>query len=132
MKHLYEIASECRLLDFNQLLDARFIAPHSTVADIETCSVLLVLSTERGERRLTIACGGVERFTLSRAGGGITQVLGLAFEDCRDRQMGRISWRVYDSEEGRIEVLCREARARLDAGWYTPGDGPASTAGELG
>jgi hypothetical protein len=38
------------------------------------------------------------------------QILGLAFEDIRDRGMEGIRWRVYDYEMSGYEVLCSSVR----------------------
>lgn len=117
MKPLSEVASECRLLDFNQLVEVQYTAPHETTTDIEGCALRLVLRTESGDRRLAIECTGVERFSLNGVGGGVTQIMGLAVDDWTGRQMANIRWRVYDFEDGRIEVLCSEVDAQVDEGW---------------
>ena len=117
MKQLHEIIEDIRLSDFNQLVLVHFTGPHETTWDLEDCIVRFVIRTEIGDRRLTIECSGVERFTLNDAGGGVTQIVGLAVDDWRDRGLEKIAWKVHDFEGGMMEVLCNQVRGRVDEGW---------------
>lgn len=117
MKRIDELDREYRLLDFNQLVFLRYTGPHETTWDVEECAVEMVLRTEPGDRRLTIECIGVEGFSLRDLGGGVTQIAGLAVDDLRQAGMEKINWKIHDLENGRIEILCKSARGRVDEGW---------------
>lgn len=117
MRPLREIAESQNLTDYSQLVAARYTGPHSTTWDVEDCVVELVLRTNSGDRRLTIECRGVAKFAISRAGGGVTQVIGLGLEDWTNRGLDTIAWRLFDYENGTVDVLCKSVRGQVDDGW---------------
>ena len=50
---------------------------------------------------------GVTNLDIKGFGGGIRQISGLHIENISDQQWDRITYRVFDYEDGKISFLCR-------------------------
>ena len=77
------------------------------------CTLHLELTDDlrRSTRRVKLSCVNVSNLTLREWGGGPTQLMCLRIEDLRSRQWDRISYRVVDLEDGRLEFLCKSIEA---------------------
>ena len=73
------------------------------------CHLILDLAESEiiGAKSIRAEFSGVSNLCLKNLGGGINQLLCLAIEDIRDRQLDRISYQVQELEEDSLSFYCQ-------------------------
>ena len=79
-------------------------------ADASVGSYSLVLdlvdNETNGAKTIRATFADVSRLSIAGFGGGLSQFLHLRAEDCRDRQLDRMSYRIVENERDAMSFYC--------------------------
>lgn len=76
-------------------------------------SIELVSEDLTANVRVRLNCHGVGRLQFNTPSVDSMRLVGLAVENIAHRQMEGLGWRVWDYENGDLELLCRDVDAEL-------------------